>query len=215
MGSMTTSSIIGAFSEGQVSILTGLSKAQLRAWNRRGFIRPEFKAGDDARKPFTYIYSFKDLLKLRVLNQLRNVYQVQMAELMRVERGLAHMGDEKWTQQRLWVHNRKVVFEEPESSRKREISSRQFVAEIPLEVITSDARSDIQRLNRRGAGEVGKAVKHRGLHSSEHVFAGTRIPVAAVKGYLEAGFPPDEIIKRLPDLELADVEAARQFDEAA
>jgi uncharacterized protein (DUF433 family)/DNA-binding transcriptional MerR regulator len=212
---MVASSIIGAFSEEQVSILTGLSKAQLRAWNRRGFIRPEFKAGDDSRKPFTYIYSFKDLLKLRVLNQLRNVYQVKIHELERVERELAHMGDEKWTQQRLWVHNRMVVFEEPESSRKREISSRQFIAEIPLEVVTLDAREDIRRLNRRGAGEVGKCVKNRSLHSSEYVFAGTRIPVASVKAYLDAGFEASEIVKRLPDLELADVEAARQFDEAA
>lgn len=208
-------SIIGAFSEEQVSRLTGLSKAQLRAWNRRGLIRPEFKAGDDPRKPYTYIYSFRDLLKLRVLNQLRNVYRVPPAELQRVERALAHMGDDKWTKQRLWVLNRKVVFEEPESSRRREISSRQFIAEIPLEVVTADAREDIRRLNRRDAGEVGKPIKQRGLHASEYVFAGTRIPVAAVQGYLEAGFEPEEIIKRLPDLELADIEAARHFRAAA
>jgi DNA-binding transcriptional MerR regulator len=208
-------SIIGAFSEEQVSTLTGLSKAQLRAWNRRGLICPEYKSGDDARKPYTYIYSFRDLLKVRVLNQLRNIYRVPPSELLKVERALAHMGDDKWTKQRLWVHNRKVVFEEPESSRRREISSRQFVAEIPLEVVTSDVREDIRRLNRREAGEVGQPIKRRGLHASEYVFAGTRIPVAAVKGYLEAGFQPEEIIKRLPDLELADVEAALHFSEAA
>ena len=102
------SSIIGAFSEEHVASLTGLSKAQLRAWNRRGFIRPEFKTGDNPRGAFTYIYSFKDLLKLRILNQLRNVYNVGMAELVRVERALAHLGDDKWTKQRLWVLNRKV-----------------------------------------------------------------------------------------------------------
>jgi len=207
--------IIGAFSEEQVSRLTGLSRAQLRAWNRRAFIRPEFKIGDDARKPFSYIYSFKDLLKLRVLNQLRNVYNVPMKELGRVERELAHMGDDKWTQRRLWVLNRKVVFEEPESLRKREISSKQFVAEIPLEVVTTDARSDIERLNRREADEVGKIVKQRHLHSSEPVFAGTRITVDAVLGYLDAGFSEEEIVRRLPVIERADVEAARQFRKAA
>jgi uncharacterized protein (DUF433 family) len=202
--------IIGAFSEDQVAQLTDLSRAQLRAWNKRGFIKPEFKYGDNPRAAFTYIYSFKDLLKLRVLNQLRNVYQVPMKELVRVERELAHMGDDKWTRQRLWVHNRKVVFEEPESLRKREISSRQFVAEIPLEVVTSDARDDIRRLNRRDADEIGRIVKKRYLHSSELVFAGTRIPVSAVHGYLEAGFTDHDIIRRLPDLAPGDIEAARQ-----
>lgn len=207
--------IIGAFSEEQVSSLTGLSRAQLRAWNRRGFIRPEFKSGDNPRRPFTYIYSFKDLLKLRVLNQLRNVYNVPMGELERVERELSEIGDEKWTSQRLWVHNRKVVFEEPESSRKREISTKQFIAEIPLEVITTDARTDIAKLNRRQADEVGKIITKRHLHSSEPVFAGTRVPVAAVIGYLDAGFADNDIMRRLPDLEAADIEAARDLRKAA
>jgi uncharacterized protein (DUF433 family) len=207
--------IIGAFSEEQVSALTGLTRAQLRRWNRNGFIRPEFKVGDNARKPFTFIYSFKDLLKLRVLNQLRNVHNISMIELRRVERELAHMGDDKWTSQRLWVHGKKVVFEEPESLQKREISTRQFVAEIALEVVTSDAREDIRKLNRREAGEVGQIIKKRHLHSSEPVFAGTRIPVTAVIGYLEAGYSTGEIIDRLPDLQPGDVDAARRQHEAA
>lgn len=210
-----STNIIGAFSEEQVALLTGLSRSQLRAWNRRNFIRPEFKAGDNSRRPFTYIYSFKDLLKLRVLNQLRNIYNVPMRELERVERELSGMGDEKWTSQRLWVHNRKVVFEEPESCRKREISTKQFVAEIPLEVVTTDARTDIARLNRRDSNEVGKIVAKRHLHSSEPVFAGTRIPLSAVLGYFEAGIPDEEIMRRLPDLEAADIEAARAYKKAA
>lgn len=208
-------SILGAFSEEQVSRLTGLSRGQLRAWNRKGFIRPEFKVGDDARRPYTYIYSFKDLLKLRVLNQLRNVYHVPMGELGRVERALEHMGDEKWTSQRLWVSNRRVVFEEPESLKKREIASKQFVAEIALEIVTSDARADIARLNKRGVEQRGNFVKKRYLHSSEPVFDGTRIPITAVIGYLEAGIGAREIIRRLPDLTLDDVRAARESREAA
>jgi uncharacterized protein (DUF433 family) len=215
MANAPSSGILGAFSEEQVSRLTGLSRAQLRAWNRKGFIRPEFKVGDNARRPYTYIYSFKDLLKLRVLNQLRNVYQVPMKELERVERALEHMGDEKWTSQRLWVANRKVVFEEPESLKKREVASKQFVAEIALEVVTSDARADIARLNKRSSDQRGRVVKKRYLHSSDHVFDGTRIPVSAVLGYLDAGIGAREIVRRLPDLTLEDVRVARECREAA
>jgi uncharacterized protein (DUF433 family)/DNA-binding transcriptional MerR regulator len=203
--------IIGAFSEEQVTILTGLSRAQLRGWNRRGFIRPEYKAENSAKKPFSYIYSFKDLLKLRVLNQLRNVFSVPMKELERVERELAHMGDEKWTSQKLWVHNRKVVFQEPESFRKREVASKQFVAEIALEVVTSDARQDIHKLNRRNGGKVGVIERRKHVHASEEVFAGTRIPVASIADYIRAGYDDGSIIDQFPSLEAGDIEAARRW----
>lgn len=208
--------IIGAFSEEQVSLLTGLSRAQLRKWNHRGFIRPEFKISDDPRKPYSYIYSFKDLLKLRVLNQLRNVFSVPMKELERVEQALAHMGDDKWTRQKLWVHNRKVVFQEPESHRKREIASKQFVAEIALEVVTSDARGDIVKLNRRNGGKVGRVERRKNVHSSEEVFAGTRIPVSAVIDYIRAGYSDHEIVDQFPSLEVGDIaEARNRLEEAA
>lgn len=207
---MTADNIIGAFSEDQVSRLTGLTRAQLRRWNHNGFIRPEFRVGDHPRQPFSYIYSFKDLLKLRVLNQLRNVHGVAMSELRRVENALAHMGDDKWTSQKLWVHNRKVVFEEPESAKMREVSSKQFVAEIALKVVTSDARQDILRLNRRDDGKVGKIEKRRQVHSSDSVFSGTRIPVTAVIGFMNAGYSDQQILDQYPDLEPDDMHAARQ-----
>lgn len=206
---MNTTSIIGAFSEDQVSRLTGLSRGQLRHWNRKGFIKPEFKVGDDPRKPYNFIYSFKDLLKLRVLNQLRNVYNVPMRELERVERALDHLGDEKWTSQKLWVSNRRVVFEEPESQRKREIASRQFVAEIALEIVTSDARADIQKMNERSSADIGRTVSRRHLHSSDAVFAGTRIPLSAIVEYLRLGFQDSEVLARFPDLRPGDIEFAR------
>lgn len=206
--------VVGAFSEDQVAKLTGLSRAQLRQWNRNGFIRPSFKASDDARKPYNFIYSFTDLLKLRVLNQLRNKHGVSMQELRKVERALDHLGDDKWTKQKLWVSNRKVVFNEPESLRKREISSRQFVAEIALEVVTHDAREDIRRLNDRD-DEVGQVVKRRHIHSSESVFAGTRIPVAAIVDYIEAGYTNEQIIGQFPALRDGDIDTARSFQEAA
>jgi uncharacterized protein (DUF433 family) len=138
-----------------------------------------------------------------------------MIELERVERELAHMGDEKWTSQKLWVGNRKVVFEEPESQRKREVASKQFVAEIALEVVTSDARKDIERMNRRNGGEVGQIVKKKHIHSSDPVFSGTRIPVTAVIGYLKAGFADGDIVDRFPTLEVGDIEAARHWRKEA
>lgn len=202
------SNSVSAFSEEQVSRLTGLTVGQLRSWNRTGFIQPEYL--DEGARSFSRLYSFKDLLRLRILNQLRNVYRVPMQELRRVSIELEHLGDDKWTSQKLWVLNRRVVFEEPESSKKREIASKQYIAEIPLSVVTSDARSDIGKMNQRDdvAGEI---IKKRQLHSSEPVFSGTRIPVSAIEGYIEAGFDDSEILRRFPTLLPADINTARVY----
>ncbi len=207
--------IIGAFSEEQVSRLTGLSVSQLRRWSKSGFIRPEYESGETPRVRFARIYSFRDLLKLRVLNQLRNVFNVPFKELRSVERKLSHLGDEKWISQKLWVHNRRVVFEEPDSSRKREISSNQFVAEIPLEVVTSDAREDIRRMNLRNDEQVGRYLKKKQIHSSDEVFSGTRIPVKAIIEYIENGFSDKDILRKFPDLYQSDIDVARDLSSGA
>lgn len=165
-------SIVGAFSKEQVSRLTRLSRAPLRRWNNNGFIRPEYPVDDSPRKPFSRIYSFKDLLKLR-------------------------------------VHNRRVVFEEPESSKKREVASKQFVAEIALEIVTSDARRDIPKLNRRDGDRIGKIENRYQVHSSEPVFSGTGIPVSAVLGFLDTGYSDQRLLDEFQGLEPDDLQAAR------
>mgnify|MGYP003139625675 CR=1 FL=1 len=203
-------SIIGAFSEEQAELLTGLSRAQLRSWNRSGFIRPAFGNPSAGRKAYARIYSFKDLLKLRVLNQLRNVHKIPMPELRRVEDDLEHMGDEKWTSQKLWVLNKRVVFTEPDSNRKREDSSKQFVAEIPLEVVTSCVKDEIKKLNERKPEEIGRIVKQRFRQSSAEIFAGTRVTLSAILSFIKAGYDDEKILKEYPDLSNGDIEAARR-----
>jgi uncharacterized protein (DUF433 family) len=47
------------------------------------------------------------------------------------------------------------------------------------------------------------------------VFAGTRIPVATVQRYLEAGYDTAAILREYPSLTSADVEAARRRSSAA
>jgi uncharacterized protein (DUF433 family) len=47
------------------------------------------------------------------------------------------------------------------------------------------------------------------------VFAGTRIPVAAVVTYLKRGLPVEEILEAFPQLTKADIEAARNHADVA
>ena len=108
--------VIAAFSEEQVQRLTGLTASQLRYWDRTGFFVPS-QAEENRRVAYSRIYSFKDLVALRVIYVLRNQYRVPLQHLRKVAEKLHHLADDKWLATTLYVLNRKVVFEEPGSDR--------------------------------------------------------------------------------------------------
>lgn len=45
-------------------------------------------------------------------------------------------------------------------------------------------------------------------------FAGTRIPVAAVKSFANAGYSPADIAKEYPSLTVADIQAGIEYGES-
>lgn len=208
---MADSNVIGAFSEDDAARLTGLSLSQLRQWDRSAFLRPSY-APENRNLPYSRVYSFRDIVSLRVLGQLRNTHRVPMQHLRKVSQELADFGDDKWTATTLYVLGKRVVFTDPRTNERKEVVSGQRVLDIPLRVAISDTRHAIQTLNARGEDDAGKIVHARFVMQNEPVFNKTRIPVAAVKRYLEAGYSPDVIIKEFPQLTQADIEAARTFN---
>lgn len=211
---MHRDNVVGAFSEVDAARLSGLSTGQLRSWDRSGFLHPAYRAAQ-AGLPYGRIYSFRDVVSLRVLGQLRNVHKVSMQHLRKVSETLAHLGERKWTATTLYVLGRKVVFEDPRTSGKVEIVSGQRVLDIPIHVVISDTRKAIGDLNRRLPSERGAVVHGRFTLQNEPVFKGTRIPVAAVKRYLDSGYEPAMIISEFPDLTLEDIEVARSYGNRA
>jgi DNA-binding transcriptional MerR regulator len=122
--------VIGAFSEEHAEKLTGISKSQLRRWDRIGFLKPSYGQADRG-EPFSRLYSFRDLVSLRVLNDLRNNKKVPLQHLRKVSEYLSHLGDARWTSTSLYVLGRRVVFEDPATRLKSEIVSGQRVLDIP------------------------------------------------------------------------------------
>ena len=199
--------IVAAFTEDQVERLTGVSKRQLRYWDRTGFFKPAL--GDESRRSvYSRIYSFKDVASLRVLNVLRNQYGVPLQHLRKVRADLAHLSEAKWTATTLFVLNRKVVFVEPGTDQYREIVSRQYVIGLPLEVVVSDTRRDVERLQRRDDAQIGRIERARYVSHNAWVVAGTRIPVSAIKRLAEDGFSVEQIQQEYPTLTVADIRAA-------
>jgi uncharacterized protein (DUF433 family) len=207
---LESENVIGAFGEEHAARLSGLSIGQLRSWDRSRFFCPSY-GFEDRRLPYSRVYSFRDIVSLRVLGMLRNEYGVPMQHLRKVSEKLAHLGDTKWISTTLEVLCKRVVFVDPQTEQKREVVSGQSVLNIPLRVVISSTRAAIAEMNKRDSAEAGKIIHAKFIMGNEDIFKGSRVTVMAVKRYLDGGFSPDAIIAEFPDLTLDDVEAARNY----
>lgn len=203
--------IISAFTEEQVERLTGISKRQLRYWDKTDFFTPAF-VSENRRVAYSRIYSFTDVASLRVLNALRNQYRVPLQHLRAVAKELPQMSTDKWTKTELFVLNRRVVFAEPGTNKYREIVSRQYVIGIALNVVLSDTERDVEDLNRRDESMIGKVTRSRNICHNSWVIAGTRIPVVAIKRFAEEGYTITQIREEYPTLTEADIRSAIQHE---
>ena len=208
---MDGDNIIGAFSEEHASRISGLSIYQLRQWDNEGFFPAAYRA-EKRHVPFGRLYSFRDLVSLQVLNNLRNVNKIPLNHLREVSEKLFHLGDRKWSGTTLYVLGKRVVLEDPTTKCREDVVSGQKVLNIPLRVVIKNTRDRIRNLNDRSS-QIGRFRKDRFVAHNELVFSGTRIPVSMVIEFHEAGFTPAEIIREFPDLTRADIEAALHVHE--
>ena len=211
---MSHSSIIAAFSEDQAERLTGVTKAQLRYWDKTDFYRPSY-AEDNRRIAFSRVYSFKDIVTLRVLSALRNKYSVSLQHLRDVSVRLSQLDPDpgRWAAIQLSVHRKHVVWKEPGTDLPQEIASGQYLAPIQLQEFVADTRDKVEQLiSPRDQTKIGTIERSRYVAHNAHVIAGTRIPVKAIKRFHEAGCTVEKILKEYPDITKEDVEAALEFD---
>ncbi|HMO73291.1 MAG TPA: DUF433 domain-containing protein [Paracoccaceae bacterium] len=213
---MAGDTVTGAFGETEAAALSGVTVGQLKRWDRLGFMHPSY-ADENRRVPYGRIYSFRDIVTLRVLGQLRNSYGVSLQHLRKVSEKLSHMGDKKWTACTLYVLGKRVVFNDPRSDERVEIVSGQRVFDVPLRVAISDTRQALQEMNRRTPDQFGQVVHGRFTLQNEQVFKGTRIPITAVQSFLDAGHSVDAILSEFPDLSEKDIMeiAARNTGQSA
>lgn len=208
-----TNSLIAAFSEEHTARLTGISISQLRYWDRTAFYRPSY-VEDNRRMAFSRVYSFKDIVALRVLNVLRNQYSVPLQHLREVSSKLGHLAEDRWTGVRLYVLNKHVIWIEPETELPQAIVSGQYVVPMLMEVVIADTKRDVAQLNQRESDKQGVVERSRFVSHNAPVIAGTRIPVGAIKRFSEAGYSVNQILEEYPDLTEKDVKAAIAYDDS-
>ena len=201
--------VVAAFSEEQTWRLTGISVSQLRYWDRNGFYRPSY-AENNRRVPFSRVYSFLDIVSLRVLNLLRNQFGVSLQHLRDVGKMLAD--ENRWIGTKLWVVKKKVVWQEPGTDLPQEILSGQYIVPVVLQEILIDTQNSVAKLNQRSQEKIGVIERSRFINHNAPVVAGTRIPVLAIKRFAAAGYDHQQIIREYPDLTEEDVKAALAYD---
>jgi len=206
--------IISAFSEEDVEHLTGVTVRQLRYWDRTRFFVPSL-ADVNRRQAFSRVYSFLDVVCLKILNTIRNESRVPLQHLREVKEKLEHLGDALWARTTLYLLDRRVVFLNPETDRPEDAVSGQGVLQIPLRVVRSDMERAVRSLRQRDATTVGKIEQHRGLAGNKPVIAGTRIPIESIQAFNAAGYSLAQIRDQYPVLTDADIRAALRRGKAA
>lgn len=211
---MGVGTIVAAFTEAQAARLTGVSQRQLRYWASDGFFVPGL-AVTQLELPAGPHYSFRDLVCLKVISALRNDAKIPLKELRTVKEKLSHLGDDMWATTTLYILGKRVVFDNPETRERTELSSGQFVLQIPLLVVTGEMDQAVRAMRQRDADSVGKIVRRRGVLQNQAVLAGTRIPVRVIKEFSAAGYSVEQILAEFPTLARADVKAALSYQDAA
>ncbi|MGO9773576.1 MAG: DUF433 domain-containing protein [Roseiarcus sp.] len=211
---MSVGNIVAAFTEAQVERLTGVSQRQLRYWANDGFYAPSLTV-DDADLSSMRLYSFRDLVCLKVISAIRNEAKISLQELKATKERLSHLGDDMWAKTTLYVLGKRVVFDNPDTGEKEEASSGQGVLQIPLKVITGQMEDAVRAMRRRKQDSVGKIIRTRGIAQNQPVLAGTRISVRAIQSFSKAGYSVDQIIKEYPSLTEDDIKAAIDYQDVA
>jgi uncharacterized protein (DUF433 family) len=200
--------VVSAFSADQVVKLTGLTMRQLAYWDDLGFFEPQY-AAEDRKAPFSRIYSFKDVVGLRTLSVLKSKYRCSLPHLRLVAEQLSTYSQAPWAEITLYVWKRKVQFQEPETGRVRGVVDGQY-AMLPIRSVMEDVRKEAELLRRRQPEQIGQVEKHRYVSHQAPVISGTRIRVATIQHFIEAGYSTADILKEYPSLTEADVEAAKR-----
>ena len=206
--------IVSAFTEDQVARLTGISTGQLRYWDRTDFFRPSL-AYEDRRAAQSRIYSFRDIVCLKVVNAIRNESKVPLPRLRSAKEKLRHLGDDLWAKTTLYVLNRRIVFFNPDTDWKEDVETGQIVLEIPLKVVSGNMEEAVRALRHRDKASIGRFERNRNVMSNQEVIAGTRIPVRSVKAFADAGYSINAIQKEYPTLTEQDIRAAIERSAAA
>lgn len=203
-------SVLSLFTTDQTARLTKLTARQLAYWDTTGFYAAH--QHDDVGT-FRRAYSLRDVIELRTLQLIRK--QVRLQQLREVKRRL-HSYDEPWANLRFWLAGGTVYWEDPASQIWESVRPKnQTVIPVEMKKVERDVKRAVRQLViARDPEDIGHISQNRYVQHNEPVASGTRVPVAAILDFHNAGYSPSEIIAEYPRLRLEDVAAAIEWGKA-
>ena len=199
--------VVHAFSLEQAARLAGVSERQASYWAWQGVLQPSILY-DRTRRPTRYLYSFQDVVGLRVIGLLRNRYGLSLQMLRKAGKQLNQHADRPWSELTFWVRGKELFVFDPD--RDALISAdgcRQVTEKIEIERVVSDVEREAKKLARRQPEDIGQAERHRNVLGNQLVVSGTRVPVTAILSMARAGYSDEEIVAAYPSLTGEDVRA--------
>ena len=203
--------VIFAFSADNVIHLTGLTKSQLQYWDKLGFFLPQYTS-ENRRSPYSRVYSFRDVVGLRTLSLLRNEHKISFQKVRKFAERLANYEASLWSKSQVYVLGREFYVGLPggEFAENRE---GQFAPVVFLKNVIGQIERGMNELKQRSPLQIGKISKGRFVARNAATIEGTRIPVATIKRYSEAGFSISGILDEYPSLTEDDIKAALSYEE--
>jgi DNA-binding transcriptional MerR regulator len=194
------------YTDEQAARLAHISMTQIRYWDGTGFFVPSL-AYEDRRAAYSRLYTFDDVVALRVLGELRNVYDVSLQHLRKVRDKFA-LPQGAWANEEIFVNKKRVYFKNERGNFVNSETDEETLPNIPIPRVISEIQQDARTMGIRPKNAVGKKVQTAPIARKAEVFEGTRIPIDTVKEYFSAGLGKDEILADYPTLAEQDIEAA-------
>jgi uncharacterized protein (DUF433 family) len=199
-----------ALDAGTVSRIVGVSRSLLADWQRRGVFTSTY-VNLTSESPSRRVYSFRDIVNIRALSQIRQQLGLPLAEVKRAGEYLAQHDTLPWSKLGIGIIDRKLIFRDPETNEWRDASS-QDVLELNLAEIPAEVERLVRENLRRDPADSGRIERNRNILHNAPVLAGTRIPTSTIWVYHEDGYTAAEILEQYPQLTPDDIKAAIEFE---
>lgn len=207
-------SVMLAFTLEHAAFVTGATVGRIRYWDRTGVLSPSLGSGRE-RSAYGRIYSFRDVVGLRTLVELRDRFRLPLQRLRLIGEHLRRHYETPWSSLRFYVNGRDLFFRAPGSDvMVSALPAGQVAMEfvLELEAVASRTEAAAEPLRRRKQSDIGEIVQNRYVLGNRPVLAGTRIPTKAVWDYHRAGYGTGRIIELYPKLTPIDVERAIEYE---
>jgi len=137
---------------------------------------------------------------------------ISFQKVRRFAERLANYDTSLWARSQVYVLGREFYVACPDSA-FAENREGQFAPVIFLRNVIGEIERGMRKLQQRGRNQIGRISKNRFVVRNAATIEGTRIPVATIKRYSNAGFSVREILDEYPSITENDIMAALSYKE--